>query len=191
MTKNMNQDKAVLEWLESKSKGSEYQYKNRFEIWLEYCKAKGLLLSGSEQLEDIKKKRLSSDNTEKYFYNNEIPKLFKWLRTEFKGKTTNQPLSEVSSLAVCTAIRSFFAYHRYTLEIQKDALPSSEKVEGTYQDHAFDIYQLRSMFQCGDLRERTVLSCAKDLWLRVGDFMILNRDLIELAIKREKERNFF
>jgi hypothetical protein len=184
----MIQDKAVLEWLDSaKGKGTAYQYKNRWQIWLEYCKAKGLLLSGSEQLEDIKKRRLSSDNTVKYFYDNEIPKLFKWLRTEFKGKTTHEPLSETSALAVTTAIRSFFAYHRYTLEIKKDALPSSEKVESVFTDHAFDIYQLRSMFQCGDLRERTVLSCAKDLWLRVHDFMTLNRDLIELAIRREQE----
>jgi len=41
MTKNMVQDKAVLEWLDSaKGKGTLYQYKNRFEIWLQYCKAK-------------------------------------------------------------------------------------------------------------------------------------------------------
>jgi hypothetical protein len=91
MTKAMIQDKAVLEWLDSaKGKGTRYQHKNRFQIWLEYCKEKGLLLSGSEQLEDIKKRRLSSDNTVKYFYDNEIPKLFKWLRTEFKGKTKKE-----------------------------------------------------------------------------------------------------
>jgi integrase len=135
----------------------------------------------------MKKRRLSEDNTIKYFYDNEIPRFFQWLQTEYKGKTTQKPLSESSALAVTTAIRSFFSYHRYSLEIKKEALPSSEKVEGTYQDHAFDIYQLRTMFNCGDLQERAVLACGKDLWLRVGDFISLKRDLIELTIKRERE----
>jgi hypothetical protein len=188
MTYDVKTDKAVVEWINSaKSKQTAYQYKNRWEIWIQYCKAKGLLVSGSEQLEDMKKRRLSGDNTIKYFYDNEVPKLFKWLQTEFKGKTTNQPLSETSALAVTTAIRSFFAYHRYSLEIKKESLPSSEKVTQTYQDHAFDIYQLRSMFQQGDLKERTILAVGKDLWLRAGDFISLDRNLIELAIKREME----
>lgn len=188
MTYDVNTDKAVVEWIQSaKSKQTAYQYKNRWQIWLEYCKAKGLLLSGSEQLEDMKKRRLSNDNTVKYFYDNEVPKLFKWLKTEYKGKTTNQPLSETSALAVTTAIRSFFAYHRYSLEIKKESLPSSEKVSQTFVDHAFDIYQFRSMFTQGDLKERTLLACGVNLWLRAGDFVSLNRDLIELAIKREQE----
>ena len=188
MTDTVKTDKAVAEWIASaKSKQTAYQYQNRWGIWLQYCKAKDMLLSGTEQLEDMKKRRLSEDNTEKYFYDNETPKFFRWLQSEFKGKTTNKPLSETSALAVTTAVRSFFAYHRYTLEIKKDALPSSEKVTQTYVDHQFDVYQLRTMFQQGDLKERTILACGKDLWLRAGDFVGLGHDLIELAIKREQE----
>lgn len=184
---NKNVDKAKTEWLNSQKQNTQWQYKARFEIWLQYCKIKKIASSGSEQLEDIKTRRLSNDNTVKYFYDNEIPRFFKWLQSEYKTKKTGKPLSESSALSVCTAIRGFFAYHRYTLEIKKDALPSSEKVEGTEQDHAFDIYQLRSMFNMGDLRERTILACAKDLCLRIGDFVSLKWDLIDLAIKRETE----
>jgi len=43
------------------------------------------------------------------------------------------------------------------------------------------------MFQQGDLRERTVLACGKDLWLRVGDFLDLNREHIEYLVKHEDE----
>jgi len=184
---NMDNSKATSEWLDSRKKETKWQYANRWQIWLVYCTQKGIPSNGTEQLEDIKKRRLSEDNTVKFFYDNEIPRFFQWLQTEYKGKTTNKPLSESSALAVTTAIRSFFSYHRYSLEIKKEALPSSEKVAQTYEDHAFDIYQLRSMFQQGDLRERTVLACGKDLWLRAGDFASLKRDLIELAIKREQE----
>jgi integrase len=184
---NKNVDKAKTEWLNAQKQNTQWQYKARFEIWLQYCKIKKIPSSGSEQLEDIKARRLSNDNTVKYFYDNEVPRFFKWLQSEYKTKKTGKPLSESSALSVCTAIRGFFAYHRYSLEIKKEGLPSSEKVEGTQQDHAFDIYQLRSMFNMGDLRERTILACAKDLMLRIGDFTSLKRDLIELAIKREQE----
>ena len=183
MTNEETNDKAVSEWLNGcKSEGTKQVYENNFRFWLEYSTKKGLLKSGSEQLEDIKQKRVSTDSTIKYFYDNEILKFFKWLKTEHKGKR-GQTLSESYALAVVNTVRSFFAFHRYTLDIQKDKLPSSEKVSSVYTDHNFDIYQLRAMFQCGDLRERTVLSCAKDLGLRVGDFSHLNRDLIALAIQ--------
>jgi hypothetical protein len=188
MTNDVNTDKAVVEWIASaKSKQTATEYNSRWTIWLQYCKVKHMLLSGTEQLEDMKKRRLSNDNTEKYFYDNEVPNFFRWLKTEFKGTKTKKPLSENSALAVTTAVRSFFAYHRYTLDIKKDALPSSEKATQTYVDHQFDIYQLRAMFQQGDLKERTILACGKDLWLRAGDFVGLSRDLVELTIKREQE----
>jgi hypothetical protein len=183
----MDNSKATTEWLDSRKKETRWQYANRWQIWIEYCTQKDIPSNGSEQLEDMKKRRLSEDNTIKYFYDNEIPKFFQWLQTEYKGKTTHKPLSESSALSVCTAIRGFFAYHRYSLEIKKESLPSSEKVAQTYEDHAFDIYQLRAMFNMGDLRDRTILACGKDLWLRAGDFVKLERDMIELYIKREQE----
>jgi len=182
-------DKAVSEWLSSlKSDRTRTEYEDRFQIWLEYSKAKGLPQSGTEQLEDMKKRRLQQDQKEKFFYDNEVPKFFQWLQTEFKGKRTNKPLSESSALSATTAIRSFFAYHRYSLEIAKDALPSSEKVKSILEDHAFDIYQLREMFKYGDLTEKTILSCAKDLWLRASDFIALDRETIAYLIAQEDEK---
>ena len=156
----MDNSVAVSEWLSAvKSKKTYSNYRDRWETWLQYCRAKGLLTNGDLQLADMKKRRLSTDNSEKYFYDNQVPKFYQWLRTEFRGKATNKPLADSSALCTTTAIRSFFKYHRYSLEIQSDALPSSEKIANKYEDHAFDIYQLRSMFQCGDLKERTTLAC--------------------------------
>jgi integrase len=186
----MDTSKATAEWLNSKKENVRTQYAERWEIWLEYCRAKGIVDSGNLLLEDIKKRRMSNDNTTKFFYDNEVPNYFRWLRTEYKqrkGRNVGKPLSEGSALAYVTAVRSFFSYHRYRLEIRKDALPSSEKLKSVYKDHRFDIYQLRAMFKQGDLSERTTLACGKDLWLRVGDFAKLDRDFIGLVIKREAE----
>jgi hypothetical protein len=182
---------AVREWLDSvKSKQTRDQYKTRWEIFLEYCRTHNLPDNGTAILNDIKNKRLSSDQTVKFFWDNELPKYFTWLKTEYKGrrgKNKGKPVSEGSALAMSTAIRGFFAFHRYALDIKKDALPSSEKVKAIFEDHAFDIYQLRSMFAQGNLEERTILACGKDLWLRASDFTALQRDNIQYFIDSEKE----
>ena len=141
MTVELDTSKAVQEWLNSiRRKKSRWQYQYRWAIWLEYSKAKGLPTSGDAQLEDIKKRRQNTDNKVKFFYDNEVPKFFMWLQTEYRGKSTIKPLSESSALTHTTAVRSFFAYHRYTLEIRKEALPSVGKTKRAYKDHAFDIY---------------------------------------------------
>ena len=188
MTIELDTSKSVQEWLNSlKSKKSRWQYQFRWGVWLEYCKAKGLPVTGDLQLEDIKRRRLSSDSTVKFFYDNEVPRFFIWMQKEYRGRATHEPFSESTALTYTTAVRSFFGYHRYRLEIRKESLPSSGKAQKTYEDHAFDIYQLRSMFSQGDLKERTILACGKDLWLRAGDFINLKREFVELLIKREQE----
>ena len=64
MTNEETTDKSVLEWLNGcKSEGTRQVYENNFRFWLEYSTKKGLLKSGSEQLEDIKQKRVSTDST--------------------------------------------------------------------------------------------------------------------------------
>jgi len=187
---NMNDDnsKATLDWLDScKSNKTKRDYRKFWRVWIRYSSEKDLPNSGTAQLEDMKQRRLSTDNTIKYFYDNEAVKYFKWLTTEYKSEKTQKPMGESSALSYTTAVRSFFKYHRYSLEIQKDKLPTTEKIRQQIEDHAFDIYQLRQLFAQGDLKERTILSCGKDLWLRAGDFLKLPREKIELAIKREDE----
>jgi hypothetical protein len=179
---------AVFEWLGSiRNKKSRQQYSAKWRLWILYCKSQGLPSNGDAQLEDMKNRRLSTDNTEKYLYDNELPKFYIWLTTKYVGKKTGEHLSPNTALAHTTAVRSFFAFHRYTLEIRKDAIPSTNKIVRKYKDHAFDIYQLRSMFKQGDLKEQTILACGKDLWLRVGDFANISRNSIELLLKREQE----
>ncbi len=181
--------KAVMEWLGSiKNKGSRVQYSSRWQHWVKYCKLNGLPDNGDAQLEDMKQRRLLNDNSEKYFYDNLLPKFFVWLTREYRGLKTNEPLSENGAAGVTTAARSFFAYHRYALQIKKEAIPSVDKIVPKYKDHQFDIFQLRSMFAQGDLKERTVLACGKDLWLRTGDFVNISRKFIENLLAREQEK---
>ena len=78
MTSEMDNSKAITEWLNSKKQNTRWQYQNRWEIWLEYCRIKEIPSNGSEQLADIKKRRMSNDNTVKYFYDSEIPRFFQW-----------------------------------------------------------------------------------------------------------------
>jgi hypothetical protein len=180
---------AVAEWLSSlKNKSSRVQYSSRWQYWINYCRIKGLHDNGDAQLKDMKRRRLLNDNSEKYFYDNLLPQFFVWLITEYSGSKRNEPLSENGAVGVTTAVRSFFAYHRYKLEIRKEAIPSVDKIAPKYEDHQFDIFQLRLMFAQGDLKERTILACGKDLWLRAGDFVNISRSFIENLLQREQEK---
>ena len=184
----IDNSKSVLEWLNGCKKSSRDQYVNRWGLWIEYCKTHGLLSNGDAQLEDMQKRRQSNDNGIKYFYDSQIPKFFNWLKNEYVTKSKNlKHLEEGSALTTVTGVRSFFTSNRYSLEIQKDKLPSSEKIHNLNIDHAFTIYELRNMFNIGNLSERTILDVGVNLWLRVGDFTKLDRETIELAINREKE----
>ena len=172
--------KAFMDWLSSiKNESSRAQYSSRWRHWVRYCRLNGLPDNGNAQLEDIKQRRLSNDNSEKYFYDNLLPKFFIWLTTEHRSHKRNEPLSENGAAGATTAVRSFFAHHRYKLEIMKDAIPSVDKIITKYKDHQFDIFQLRSMFAQGDLKERTILACGKDLWLRTSDFANICRKFAE------------
>jgi hypothetical protein len=70
-------DKAVIEWINSKKQGVRRQYAERWQLWVEYCRMKGLPDSGKAQLEDMKKRRVSRDNSVKFFYDSEVPKFFR------------------------------------------------------------------------------------------------------------------
>ncbi|HSV49757.1 MAG TPA: hypothetical protein VLH35_05525, partial [Candidatus Acidoferrales bacterium] len=74
MTDSMDTSKAVIDWLNSMKQASRTQYSGRWDTWLEYCKKKGLPDSGDAQIEDMKRRRQSCDNSEKYLYDNELPK---------------------------------------------------------------------------------------------------------------------
>jgi len=95
MLEDSDKTKATLEWIDSmKSENSRHDYRKFWNYWTFYCQQEGLPSNGDELLADMKRRRLSNDNTEKYFYDNEIIKFFKWLQTEYKGKRTGKPLSE-------------------------------------------------------------------------------------------------
>lgn len=188
-TEYLTGDILTDDWLNAcRSEQTRKIYSIRWRIWLQYCTAKKLPNSGTAIIEDIKQRRQSNDSAIKFFWDNEIPKYFKWLQEEYKNPKTKKAMSQSSALTVANVPRAFFAFHRYQLEIKANALPSSEKVQTTITDHAFDVYQLRAMFAQGDLQERTVLALGKDLALRVEDFSELNRHMIETLITRENEK---
>jgi len=118
----MDTSKAIVEWLQSaKSEQTRKSWLKGWNLWLQYCREKGLLTS-AEQLADIKERRLSTDQTVKYFYDDEVSRFFKWLQTEYrysgKQKRKPKPLSEGSALTVILAPRSFFDFYRYPLDVK-------------------------------------------------------------------------
>jgi hypothetical protein len=160
---NTDKSESVFAWLESCKESSRGQYLNRWALWLEYCKTHGLPTSGDLQLKDMKQRKDNHDNAEKFFYDNEVPKYFQWLKNEYVTKNENQKLlEEGSALSTVTGVRSFFTFHRYPLQIQKGKLPSSDSIRNKKTDYPFNVYTVRQVFNHGNLEERTVLAVGKD-----------------------------
>lgn len=49
MKSEMDNSEATLEWLSSKRKRTAREYRDRFEIWLEYCRIKGIPSTGRHE----------------------------------------------------------------------------------------------------------------------------------------------
>jgi integrase len=186
MTSEMDNSKSVIDWLNSCKPSVKDQYTMRWAVWIQYAKTHGLPINGDLQLEDMKLKRNSSDNETKFFYDNVIPQFYNWILKDYKSPTAKQ-VSDSTALGTVNAVRSFFSYHRYPLQIKKGALPSSEKVKTIMIDHAFTVYELRNIAKIANLAEKTCITAGVNLALRVGDFEKLDRETVQLAIKREEE----
>ena len=108
MTNMEDNSKATAEWINTiKGENTRRSYQTNWKHFIEYCEAKGLPSNGSAILEDMKKRRLSTDNTVKYFYDTEIVKFFKWLMTEYKSEKTKKPLPEGTALTAVNVVRGF------------------------------------------------------------------------------------
>jgi integrase len=126
--------------------------------------------TGTEVLEDHKRKVQSEDQQERDFYSTKLNDYYSSMLKE--GLTQNTARTKV------TGAVQFFSYYGFTMKIKKAVW----KVQITASDFVPTIQQYRDMFNCGDIRERTLVSLALDLALRVGDFISIKKsELPDLA----------
>jgi hypothetical protein len=166
MSKDLTNDLATTEWLNSQKKSTRVAYKSSWLHFLEFAK-----LSGDQILADRK--------TDKDFrWEKQVLAVKTWL-VETKGQAEN------TAKAVTTAARSFFAFHRVGLEFRKPEKARLKEAHAKSEDYRFSVADLQKMFNVANLTEKYVLTVGKSFGLRAGDFMKLVRGDLEAYIDRE------
>jgi hypothetical protein len=166
MSKDLTNDLATTEWLDSQKKSTRLAYRSSWLHFLEFAK-----LSGDQILADRK-----------------ADKDFRWEKQVLAVKTwliETKGLSENTAKSVTTAARSFFAFHRVGLEFRKPEKARLKEAHAKSEDYRFSVGDLQKMFNVANLTEKYVLTVGKSFGLRAGDFMKLTKGDLEAYIDRE------
>lgn len=150
---------------ESKSKGTFKEYKSGLAKFVEWY-GKSL----DEILAERKQDLASEDATQRKRFVREIEKFHKWLLTPQQDR---DKYSINSARTSTLGILQFFRFFEMPITIEKGS-SVSQTVETT-SDFVPTIQQYRDMFNCADLRGRTILSMALDLGWRIGDFLEIKK----------------
>jgi len=156
---------------DSKSKGTFKEYKSGLAKFVEWY-GKSL----DEILAERKQDLASEDATQRKRFVREIEKFHKWLLTPQQDR---DKYSINSARTSTLGILQFFRFFEMPITIEKGS-SVSQTVETT-SDFVPTVDQYRAMFNCADLRGRTVLSMALDLAWRISDFLEIKKsDILDL-----------
>ncbi len=160
------EDKATHEWLNSMKKSSRATYQSAWKYFLEYTG-----MTGDQILADRKADK-------KYAWEKRVLDFKRWMIEEKKQ-------AEKTATTAAATARSFFAYHRVSLEFRPTEKRRLKEAKTKYEDYRFSREDLAKMCDVGDPTERYVLTVGKSFGLRAGDFLALARGDLEAYIDRE------
>jgi integrase len=96
----------------------------------------------------------------------------------FYNDMRKQGMSVNTARSQCSGLRQFFRYNDVPIALRRGSpIKKSQMTDKTYP---LTIEDVRRMFNVADLRERVILAMAKDLALRIGDFVQIKKDLPDL-----------
>jgi len=130
-----------------------------------------------DEILELRKQDVTSGNpVQKKRFSREIEKFHAWLLKPthtIQGKK-NRAYGINSARNYCVGIQQLFKFYEMAV-----VLPAQSKVGKSVistKDFPLTVTALRKMYDVASLRERVVLSMAKDLAWRVSDFMTIRRD---------------
>lgn len=146
---------------ETKSKNTYKGYKFGLK---KFCEWFGK--SSDEILEMRKKDVISDDPMQKRRFTREIERFHAYLLKQ--GYKIN------TARVLCLGIMQLFRFFEIPVKIEKQSKVTKTVV--TTRDFPLSPNHLKKMYAVADLRERAVISLAKDLGWRIGDFVNITRD---------------
>lgn len=147
------------------------EYRNglqRFSAWFKHNPDEILQM----RKEDLK----SEDSFTRKRFERELEKFHAYLKApkpQGEGAATN------SARTLCLGLRQFFNYYEVGIKLKRGSAVGKSVL--TEKSYPLTIEDLRKMFAVANLRERVMLSMAKDLGIRIGDFVQIKKaDLPDL-----------
>jgi len=135
----------------------------RFSAW--FGKTSDEILAMRKQ--DLKEE----DSFKRKRFERELEKFHAYLKEQ--GAATN------SARTLCLGLRQFFNYYEIGMKLKRGSAVGKSVL--TEKSYPLTIEDLRKMFAVANLRERVILSLAKDLGVRIGDFVRIKKaDLPDL-----------
>lgn len=167
------------EWLSSiRSDRTRKNYARGFRLFKQF------LQKDADEILNERIQQLKEDDPRiKYLMEKTFDRFLVWLTTEYRPR--KKPMSKNSSKAVAIGARAFFSFHRVGLKLRGDYSVKG----GANRRHILDKETLRKIFAVTDLRGGALISLAKDIGLRITDFLSITKDLIESAIE-DKDHKF-
>jgi len=106
----------------------------------------------------------------------EVERFFVWLQEEKK-------LSQNTAYSACVAIKSLLSFYDMPLKLRRGVVNRAPTMP---KDWIPSIDQLRLLYQIGDLREKNIISMAKDVPLRIGDYLSIKKKDVQPLLTSEK-----
>jgi hypothetical protein len=179
------QSKSTLEWLNAQTnKKTKEGYSTNFPFFLRYMSEQLKHNVTGDELLAMRKADLVSQT---YDIENKVLACKMWVAKQPQKTHPEKMYSEIVGVAVSTAVRSFFAYHRVGLVFRRfegkkltDYTPLNEK-------YRFSLEDFRKMYAVADLEEKYVLCFGKSVGLRAEDFVEFTRGDLEPYIQGNVE----
>jgi integrase len=131
----------------------------------------------ADEILEMRKADLKSDDTfKKKRFERELEKFHAYLKA---AKPQGEGAAPNSARTLCSGLRQFFNYYEVDITLRRGSpIGKSQITDKTYP---LTIEDVRRMFNVADMKQRVMLSMAKDLGLRIGDFVRIKKaDLPDL-----------
>jgi len=131
----------------------------------------------ADEILEMRKADLKSDDTfKKKRFDRELEKFHAYLKA---AKPKGEGAAPNSARTLCSGLRQFFRMYEMPIILRRGS--PIAKMQMTDKTYPLTIEDVRRMFNVADLRQRVMLSMAKDLALRIGDFVQIKKaDLPDL-----------
>jgi len=161
---------------------------NKIEQWArKYRKEKKQKLCTRQMKEFVEWSKLTPEELIKEAREKQAEGVVEKKVIDFYHYLIDQGKSEITAFDYTKALRGFFKFHRVRLVFQEGELVEPERQK---EDYRLKLFEIQSMVNAANLKNKSVILFLESTGLRVGDAMRLERNRIEPLLNGSIEEIF-